>query len=535
MAADFGLRQYSVRFMTDRTPDMGSEPSRLAGTAYWLLLLVACSIAFFIGRGPVPPPAPVPSDTAKPPPEAGQARGRELARTLCSSCHLTPDPAVATRDRWAFTILPEKAALLGLAESASPVGRTNGMPGQPVVSQTDWRALSNYYLASAPDDHPGAYAPTSGLSPATGFKPVPLQHPDATRMSAVVIDPAGGTVFLGNADLPGLEILSPQGAVLAARKFPQPILSIAAGREALFVTTGDLNRRSRSAPGSLIRIGKPGSTLPAQQTLFGNLLHPSTVALADLNHDQRTDLLVGHAGGMDLHLNHPEGFKSQSIATRSATVALAAAGARVYRLGGFGHAEITSHRLETTGQLSTQSVREFHPAWHLTDLALADLNGDGLIDLIVSNGDDERSLRAAGPDVPYHGIRIYLAQRDGGFSEAFFYPLSRARRVAARDFDGDGDIDLAAIGCSTDRHGVERNGAVYLENLGDLKFSAMALPESGSARWYDLAVGDLDGDGDPDIVLAALHPGARRAPEALLKRWEQTPMTCLFLLNQVIP
>jgi hypothetical protein len=64
------------------------------------------------------------------------------------------------------------------------------------------------------------------------------------------------------------------------------------------------------------------------------------------------------------------------------------------------------------------------------------------MDLLYTNGDNadySNSLKR------YHGIRLF--QNDGNFKfrQVWFYPLYGATKAVARDFDGDGDLDVAGI------------------------------------------------------------------------------------------
>lgn len=62
--------------------------------------------------------------------------------------------------------------------------------------------------------------------------------------------------------------------------------------------------------------------------------------------------------------------------------------------------------------------------------ALGDFNGDGQLDVAVSDPDGAQ-------------VFIYLRQKDGGFTRAERYPVfSDARSIAAGDWDGDGRTDL---------------------------------------------------------------------------------------------
>src|SRR6185369_5759076 len=100
---------------------------------------------------------------------------------------------------------------------------------------------------------------------------------------------------------------------------------------------------------------------------------------------------------------------------------------------------------------------------------------------------------------PYHGVRIYLNDGHDRFQETFFYPLSGAYKVVARDFDGDGDLDLAAIAFYPDYASKVPVSFVYLENQGGGKFEASTMVEQNAGRWLVMDVGDVDGDGDEDL------------------------------------
>ena len=46
--------------------------------------------------------------------------------------------------------------------------------------------------------------------------------------------------------------------------------------------------------------------------------------------------------------------------------------------------------------------------------------------------------------------------------------------------------------------------------------------------------GDLDGDGDVDVVLGGVYKTPFRAPEAILQRWQKDGPSLLILRNQLI-
>ena len=77
---------------------------------------------------------------------------------------------------------------------------------------------------------------------------------------------------------------------------------------------------------------------------------------------------------------------------------------------------------------------------------------------------------------------------------------TRPSGVAAGDFDGDGDVDLATTVDDPDRMVVLLNSGAGQYTLGASAF----LPASSSPQ--DIVAGDLDGDGDIDLAVALRDP-----------------------------
>jgi len=120
-------------------------------------------------------------------------------------------------------------------------------------------------------------------------------------------------------------------------------------------------------------------------------------------------------------------------------------------------------------------------------LVVADLNGDRLDDVAVGNGGDLGG--AAEP-----AVVVLLGDRSGSLVRATtLREVPGVVSLVAADFDGDGDVDLAAA--SFDHHGV-----CVWSNHGDATFDAPEVYQTDyGAR--GLAVGDLDGDGDRDLAV----------------------------------
>jgi hypothetical protein len=153
---------------------------------------------------------------------------------------------------------------------------------------------------------------------------------------------------------------------------------------------------------------------------------------------------------------------------------------------------------------------------------LADVNQDGHPDIVYTCGDNaDYSVVFK----PYHGVYIFLNDGHNRFYRKFFYPINGCYKALARDFDGDGDLDLAVIAYFADYGQHPEEGFLYFENRGGMHFTPYTVPAARSGRWLTMDAGDVDGDGRPDIVLGNFSIGPalskdrtdwKKGPSALL-------------------
>ena len=141
-----------------------------------------------------------------------------------------------------------------------------------------------------------------------------------------------------------------------------------------------------------------------------------------------------------------------------------------------------------------------HPAYGSSGIQLVDMNGDGRLDVLYTNGDslDSNHLN------PYHGVQ-WLENR--GTFPFVHHPLTTmpgVMRAVAADFDGDGLLDVVAVSWLPREVFLERgqlglDSVILLHQTAPGQFAHYWL-EKGSCDHPTCAVGDLMGDGRLHLV-----------------------------------
>lgn len=131
-------------------------------------------------------------------------------------------------------------------------------------------------------------------------------------------------------------------------------------------------------------------------------------------------------------------------------------------------------------------------------VAVADVNGDGLPDIIAT------SLCSNGTNCIDGVVGVLLNKGGGTFQQPTTYDSAGygASSVAIGDMNGDGIPDLVVDNICKTSANCTKGGVILLVGNGDGTFQTPLIYSSNGNDATSVTIGDLNGDGRPDIVTA---------------------------------
>ncbi|WP_171806868.1 FG-GAP-like repeat-containing protein [Corallococcus exiguus] len=134
--------------------------------------------------------------------------------------------------------------------------------------------------------------------------------------------------------------------------------------------------------------------------------------------------------------------------------------------------------------------------------AVADVNGDGKLDILVANAE------SASTQTPSGSLSVFLGNGDASVQSEVNYGSASlsSNAVVAVDVDGDGWLDAVTVNGQTNLPLINGNISVY-KNLGSSAPGTFGAPTSfttGTPGSVHLCTGDFDNDGVADIATTSV-------------------------------
>ena len=216
------------------------------------------------------------------------------------------------------------------------------------------------------------------------------------------------------------------------------------------------------------------------------------VEIADVNGDKKPDLVVGNY--CDTECSYPPVQGSVGV------------------LLGNGNGTFKAVKTYPSGGDGAISV------------AVADLNKDGKPDILVANCGPE----ACGPGSPGGNVGVLMGNGNGTFKPVVNYPAANSPfDVVAADVNGDGKLDIVVSNWGTPNAGTNDGAVTILAGKGNGTFRPAQTFPSGGAEAPAVAVADVNKDGLPDIVLAcvadSLNQSSTGAVTVLINKTKTAP------------
>jgi len=461
----------------------------------------------------------------------------EEARAACgTACHRFPPPDLLPSNRWRDTIARMMLISQGVPEPAGPAGTA----GRNVLLTPGMQRVLRFYRRHAPETLPEpspwpeadasgferhAYSPANA-PPSPAISHVRLMDLDGDGRPAVVAsDMRNGGLIAGRP-------WEKDGRLRVIAGLPNP------ARFELYDLDGD-GRRD-------LLVADLGDFLPSDHmkgaviVLQGLRLYDydplalkgwprvADVRAGDFNGDGKPDLAVAAFGWRAVgHMAVLENTTANRVSPSFVPHVIDSRPGGIHAipvdLNGDGRLDIVgllAQQFETvvayinTGEGFTFRAETIytapHPNWGSSGIELVDLDGDGDLDILLAHGDtfDDHIVK------PYHGL-LWLENRGGfPFTEHRLADLPGAFGIKAGDLDGDGDLDIVAsafmaAGANLDESNMP--ALVWLEQVKPGVFERRTLARQ-PPRYATVDVGDFDGDGDPDIITGTFATEAGTVP-----------------------
>ncbi|MFT5470354.1 MAG: hypothetical protein ACI8UO_005482 [Verrucomicrobiales bacterium] len=494
-------------------------------------------------------------------------RGELAAKAYCATCHFFPEPKLLDRATWLNMVLPAMRAggsrhtpaatpgSIDITQTVSPltVAQIKAVP----LGDEVWQSILAYYAVNSPE---ALETPTPPRGIDFDLRHFRAEIPEnylvkSPATNAIRIDETRGHILVGETD-PNTFLVFDSSLILIQEArlsspptwfehFTEPgstqrklTLTLSGKMDPNDLAIGNLVSIEEQPPGADVVYDKP-------MTMITKLRRPVNTRFADFDGDGVLEALVGQFGDTIGQIAYYKQGAGDQVTEKVLIPRPGSISSYVLDYDEDGDQDVLTlmtqaregvHLLRNdgAGNFTEEPLVLLPSVYGSSSFDLADVNGDKKLDIILTCGDNaDHSMIFK----PYHGLYIFLNEGDDKYDEGYFYPINGAFNAKARDFDQDGDVDIVALAYFADFDRRPFESLIYFENEGDAQlfdFHPFTIEQALIGRWLTMDVGDVDKDGDIDIVFGnflrrLMGPGT--LPEDLKAKWAQPGPHFLLLRN----
>lgn len=452
------------------------------------------------------PVAPAKAETEAPPKTIDEVLG--LVKQYCGSCHHIPPPSVLPKHSWPRVV----QAMADIA-----VERT----GHEVIPADAIRDITAYYYGSSPENLPRLpYIP--GPHSALQFTKSDLGEKSTLALilnvNSVSLTNSKSPEFLvSDAAHKQLRLIQKQGGkwqetVLADIEIPisSDVVDFDGdGRMDILVADLGIFPAFQSHAGKviLLRQTKPG--VFTKEVILENVGRVTDARAVDIDGDGDLDIAVAIFGaGAQGELAWLENLGNQKFLKHRLLKGSGALNITPVDLNNDGKMDfvsLISQEFEAVVAFINQGEGKFthqvlakapHPMFGSTSMQVVDLDGDGDMDIVFTNGD---ALDLQTDPKPYHGVQWLENKGNLKFQYHNIGRFYGAAIAAIGDIDGDGDLDIVVGSWLNDWADEERQSLIWFENDGKQNFTPHRITSTPQGI-VSIALEDLNNDGRLDII-----------------------------------
>ena len=460
----------------------------------------------------------------------------------CGSCHVSPKIDELPNHLWSEQVLPEMAARMGIKtpgydalsgmsfEEYKAVLESGIFPSQPTMDKELYKSIERYIIEMAPDSLTSLSETT--LAPLNHYRQHPIIFPDSKSPSFTYLKIREGTIELGDIQGGFFTYNWPLNTWNKMYQFESPVVGYAQNDSLRWALTVGLLNPSERSQGRLYELSNE------KRRILQDSLHRPVYLHVSENTAELTITIAefGHFTGRLSAMPRGEKMKLQTIVPSPGAL-------RVYdtdingddhteRLVLFAQGDERLVAIRNLGQdrIEMETLLRFSPVSGVSWFEVSDVDGDGYKDIITVHGDNADRTYV---QKPYHGVRIHKNDGNGKFTQVYNHPMNGATRVVATDWDMDGDPDLAVVAAFPDYSMETPPSFILLENTKSEQtpWKERSIQGMNKARWFLMDSGDLDHDGDQDLVLGVFNYLITPVPDAYMQEWKKEPIGLLILEN----